>query len=104
MGASGPFIIDAGGERRRGLLLAGGQLFSTLCTLHFAPWTAWQGSRRPTSDVKTARQTLSIVTLVTHASSITLVGAMECRSIRALVQGIDIMAVVVVLVVMGRQA
>lgn len=32
-------------------------------------WTAWQGSRRSTSDVKTARQTLSSVTLVTHASS-----------------------------------
>lgn len=40
------------------LLLAGGQPFA-LCT-------AWQGGRRPTSDVKTARQTLSSVTLVTQ--------------------------------------
>lgn len=31
-------------------------------------WTVWKGSRRPTSDVKTARQTLSSVTLVIHAS------------------------------------
>lgn len=61
VGASGPFIIDAGGKGDGVALwplLAGGQL------LHFAP--QWQGGRRPTSDVKTARQTLSSVTLVTQ--------------------------------------
>lgn len=71
LGASGPFIIDAGGKRDGVVdgVASGGRrlrLHFALCTLHRK---AEQGSRRSTSDVKTARQTLFSVTLVTHASS-----------------------------------
>lgn len=86
---SGPFIY----HRRwweRAAMASGGRR---------PTWTAWQGSRRSTSDVKTARQTLSSVTLVTHASSASLEEPRNAGQY-SIVGSTDMMVVVLLCVVM----